>query len=102
MLSRRACAPLAPLLGPKRTVEELGEFLLVDEGVSFVDPTSERVCVTELSRGHASPAAVQARRKEIEDLDGHDFGNGAHRRVGGRRRRGYLVAQDGAHERQKQ
>ena len=75
-------APLAPPLGAKLTVDELDEILLIDEGVPFVDTASERVCVTELLKRddprHASPAAVQALRKEIEVHNGHDFADWAH------------------------
>ena len=56
--SVRANPPLRP--EPRLTVDELDEMLLSDEGVPFVDPSSERVYVTELLKRddprHSSPA----------------------------------------------
>ena len=56
--SVRANPPLRP--EPRLTVDELNEMLLSDEGVPFVDPSSERVYVTELLKRddprHSSPA----------------------------------------------
>ena len=60
---------------PRLSPVELDAILLADEQLPFVDPASERVFVTEHLKHddplYASPAAIQERRKEIEDLKGH-------------------------------
>ena len=63
--------------GPAQSTEEIDAILAADEHVPFVDPATECVLVTELlaksDSRHASDAAVAARRKEIQDLNGHNF-----------------------------
>ena len=67
--------------GPQLTPDEIETILAADEQVPFVDPATECVMVTELlsksDARHSCDAAVAARRKEVADLNKHNFADWA-------------------------